>query len=483
MGFSSLWLSPVFETRKDKFHSHGAFHGYWTTSLEHVDARFGGDQALTALSADLAKRGMGMYLDVVLNHVGYESKLIDEHPDWFHRKGSITDWSNREQLETFDVHGLPDLDQSNPAVYDYLLRASKKWLSLPGLAGFRLDAVKHVGASFWRRYNRDIKSQAPAGFELLGEIYDGNPELLATAMNEQGFGMLFDFPLHFAMVDVFCKSRSPEALAAVLSLDRLYSDPGRLVTFADNHDLPRIISQCRGKDESARLASLLEFQLTARGIPMISYGTEVGLRGLEDPYNRRDMTFPERPTPVMKRIRGLLEARRDHPSLRSTTTQILRADSEAVVLLRRSPGEQAYVVIAGQTAADIEISGQLSASLGSATVRQGRMRVEPSRVGVAIVKGAEVPTDRGQATLIFTITGQSFADLRLVGAGPELGNWDPAKAPRFDGNHLELKVPVGVALAYKLVAFAPGGGATWEGQGNRYLHVTGNSRHELLWRD
>ena len=197
----------------------------------------------------LEDRGMGMYLDVVLNHVGYESKLFEDKPDWFHRKGTITDWSSREQLETHDVHGLPDLDQSKPEVYDYLLAASSSWLSLPGLTGFRLDAVKHIGAAFWSRYNRDLAKRAGPEFRLLGELYDGNPELLATAMREQGFHELFDFPLHFAMVDVFCKGASPETLAATLSLDRLYPDPSRLITFADNSVLDVDVPRAGGKPQ------------------------------------------------------------------------------------------------------------------------------------------------------------------------------------------------------------------------------------------
>ena len=53
---------------------------------------------------------------------------------------------------------------------------------------------------------------------------------------------MFDFPLRYAMVDVFCQDAHPGRLVGVLSLDRLYDNPRGLVTFLDNHDLPRIAS-------------------------------------------------------------------------------------------------------------------------------------------------------------------------------------------------------------------------------------------------
>src|SRR5690606_5704926 len=121
--------------------------------------------------------------------------LVTQRPDWFHGQGRIEDWNDPAQLVRHDVHGLPDLDQGNPAVYEYLLQASKGWLERARPDGYRLDAVKHISLDFWQRYLRDLKQAAPAGFITLGEQLDGNPSTLQRVYAEGGFDSLFDFPL------------------------------------------------------------------------------------------------------------------------------------------------------------------------------------------------------------------------------------------------------------------------------------------------
>ena len=95
--------------RTEAWHGHGAFHGYWTWSLDALEPKFGDEATLRKLSDELHRRKMKLVLDVVLNHVGPDAPLLTEKPEWFHRKGGIQDWNDPVQLTTFDVHGLPDL--------------------------------------------------------------------------------------------------------------------------------------------------------------------------------------------------------------------------------------------------------------------------------------------------------------------------------------------------------------------------------------
>ena len=88
----TVWLSPIFAMRTEKFHGYGAYHGYWTSDFGAIEPRFGDEALLKKLSAELHRRGMKLVLDVVLNHVAPDSPLTKAHPDWFHDEGGITDW-------------------------------------------------------------------------------------------------------------------------------------------------------------------------------------------------------------------------------------------------------------------------------------------------------------------------------------------------------------------------------------------------------
>jgi glycosidase len=287
LGFDTVWLSPIFSMRTSKWHGFGAFHGYWTYDLATLEPRFGDELLLAQLRRELDRRGMKLYLDVVLNHVGPDAPLVTQHPDWFHRRGGVTDWNDATQLVMNDVHGLPDLATEKPEVFEYLRRSAQKWIDLAKPDGFRLDAVKHLPLDFWAKFNGSLE------IARLGELLDGDPSLVAKTWREGRFTSMFDFPLGFAIADVFCRGESPAKLGAILTNDRRYPDPSQLVTLVDNHDLPRIVSLCGGDLEKVKQA--LAFMILMRGTPSLTWGTEVGLDGAKEPDNRKSMQFVDHP--------------------------------------------------------------------------------------------------------------------------------------------------------------------------------------------
>src|SRR4051794_25814686 len=94
--------------------------------------------------------------------------------------------------------------------------------------GLRLDAVKHLPIEFWNDFNATVP-----GWKL-GELLDGNPGSIARTWEDGRFDAMFDFPLSFAITDVFCRGESPAKLAAAISNDRRYPDASMLVTLVDN---------------------------------------------------------------------------------------------------------------------------------------------------------------------------------------------------------------------------------------------------------
>ena len=128
LGVDTVWLSPVFGMRTEKWHGYGAFHGYWTWDLSTVEPRFGDEAQLAKLSDELHKRGMKLVLDLVLNHVGPDAPLVSQKPEWFHHHGGVTDWNDPVQLTTYDVHGLPDFATERDDVTKFLTDSSRRWL-------------------------------------------------------------------------------------------------------------------------------------------------------------------------------------------------------------------------------------------------------------------------------------------------------------------------------------------------------------------
>jgi glycosidase len=492
LGVRTVWLSPVFQMRTEKFYGYGAFHGYWVEDFGRVEPRFGDEALLTRLTEELRRRDMRLVLDVVLNHVGPETRLVREKPDWFHGLGPIDNWDDTRELVMKDVHGLPDLAVEKDAVYAHLLEHSRRWVDAVRPAGYRLDAVKHMPLKFWARYNDDVRAHAGKDFLLLGEMLDGDPVLLARTMEQGRFGTMFDFPLAFAMVDVFCRNRSPAHLGAVLFNDRLYPAPGSLVTLLDNHDLPRVMSECGGDVERVKRA--LAVQLTARGVPALTYGTEEGLTGKKEPENRGDMRFtPDHPLRTW--ITRLLELRRGSEALQGGETLVLAAREDLFAYARVTPDEAVVIAInAGKAPSDVALpDGLIGARMSelltgaglpgasgpgvlySLIVHPGQvtlLRLKPREAGGfgPVVKQARARW-RGQGERRTVELAVDDPAVRLVGSGPELGGWKPERSLRSESGGFKLSLPVGGVFEYKLVRDGTPGKFDWEGGDNRLLFI------------
>ena len=193
LGFGGVWLSPITETRTEPIDEWGAYHGYWVKDLAAVEPRFGTLQDAEELANALRERDMELWLDMVYNHVGYDTPLLTEHPDWFHGLGDIQDWDDPVQAVTHDVHGLPDLAQEKEEVYQHLLAASRTWVERLQPTGFRIDAVRHLPVGFLARLRADLR-ESDADLQFLGEVFEGHAGKLAARQRSDQLDRVFDFP-------------------------------------------------------------------------------------------------------------------------------------------------------------------------------------------------------------------------------------------------------------------------------------------------
>lgn len=504
MGVGTIWLSPIFSMRTEKFFGHGAFHGYWIEDFERIEARFGDESLLIELSDELHRRGMKLVLDIVLNHVAMDSSRVAEKPDWFHGKGPLENWNDPVELIFHDVHGLPDLAQENPEVFDYLLSTSLKWIELVKPDGFRLDAVKHISNDFWARYNDAILEATSPHFMLLGELLDGDPRQLALTQRKGKFTAMFDFPLYFALIDVFCRGQSPTKLAAVFSSDRIYDRPETLVTLLDNHDLPRVLSDCGGDLEKVRQA--LTFQLTARGTPAINYGTESALTGHKEPENRGDMRFDTQP--LRSHIQELLRLRATHPSLQSGAPILLQVEPDRLLYARVVDSEITLIAV---NSSDEEQRFDLPAAFLEGELIDAMNGVHPSMPRSAVKVDAQgnhklqMPARSTQLFFVRPHQINGFSSLAtwaqeqwkrgtrkrevrfqardvplkpgeqifLVGSGLEMGVWKPEDGlgPLDADGRLTAFLPVTSAYELKPVVRATDGSIHWAEGANKTIFI------------
>lgn len=528
LGTGTLWLSPFFELRDEPIDGWGGYHGYWTWDLDRVEPRFGGNEAARTLATEVHRRGIRLLLDMVYNHVGPGSPVLEEHPEWFHPDRTIEDWQDPEQVQRGWVHGLPDLDQDNPEVRDWLVERTLSWVDALAADGLRVDALRHLPAPFVRELVERVEAGAGRDLFIVGEDFTGSASQLAATLEATGVDAVYDFPLRYAMVDVFCKGASVSRLAATLSMDHLYEDANtQLLTFLDNHDLPRIASECadggRGPED---LHQALAFLMSARGTPVIQYGTEIPLRGSAEPDNRRQMDFAA-PQELAPTIREMTEARRTRPSLRDGVNWIFTLDEDllgyarvdplesAVILVNRSDrrrvlrlpallatgsiqttyheivGSQGpflrHQAISGAPERERPEVGPYSLPPHSTTIGYLRPDAESGFAPLVAQLGAWASARRkvslrvgigaeGGSQRPFSPSLAPRDRLFMVGADPRLGGWEPLEGiPLYESDGALVTDPVELPLwsahEFKMVVLRSDGSLEWEEGPNRSLLV------------
>ena len=298
MGFTAIWLNPVLENAMPE----ASYHGYATTDFYRVDPRYGTNEDYRALADDMRQRGLGLIMDMIANHTGSEHWWMDDLPtaDWInfggqyhvtsharttHQDPYASDYDKREFADGWFVSAMPDLNQRNPLLADYLIQNSIWWTEYLGLAGIRQDTYPYPDKNFMAEWTRRIMQEYP-DFNIVGEEWSPNPAIVsywqAGKKNHDSYvsylPSVFDFPLQIALANVLTADDPPWGSAwtpvyEMLGNDFLYPDPFNLVIFPDNHDMSRIYTQLGEDYDLFRMA--IVYYLTMRGIPQIYYGTEI----------------------------------------------------------------------------------------------------------------------------------------------------------------------------------------------------------------
>lgn len=328
LGATTIWLTPVVEN-EDK-----GYHGYWTKDFYKVDPHLGSMEDLQNLVKEAHKNNIKIILDYVVNHTGYNSPWLTDgkHNNWFHPEQPITDFNNTEQLENGWLCGLPDLNQENPEVKNYLITNALWWIDNTGIDGMRLDTVRHVPKDFWKDFSKAIKTKYPK-FYLLGEVWNDDVSYLQQYI-DSGIDGVTNYSIFNGITNTFKNDGSANSLVTAIENESKFTNPTLNGIFIDNHDNKRFITAA-GENGEAYLKLALAFELTYPSIPIIYYGTEIAMDGGDDPDNRKDMDWNKtKNSNILTFYKKLISLRNSIPALKSSEIDVLDYDSNYIAYSR-----------------------------------------------------------------------------------------------------------------------------------------------------
>ncbi len=337
LGVETLWLSPFFRSPQADF-------GYDISDYLSIAEEYGSLEDCRELIDEVHARGMKIVFDMVLNHTSEQhpwfadsrSSRRSARRDWYlwrdgrrpKGKAPPNNWQSvlggsgwhhdRDTDQWYWASFLPcqpDLNYRNPEVKAAMLGVVRHWLA-QGVDGFRLDIFNAIfkDASFadnprsWRlvptddnphgffqhhrhtidhpdtiAFARELRSvvdefRDPPRF-LVGEVF-GQPASLRRYCGDEADGL----HLVFLFKTLRARFAGKPVRALIEELETAFPEPYCPTYVFGNHDRARSIERLGGDLAKAKLLATL--QLTARGVPFIYYGEEIGMHNHAIPLER-----------------------------------------------------------------------------------------------------------------------------------------------------------------------------------------------------
>ena len=313
LGVTTLWLNPIIENNQPQTNEGGAmrsaYHGYGFTDQYNVDKRLGGNEAYKKLIDAAHSKGLKIIQDAIYNHVGINHWILKDMPmkEWLNQWKTYTNTSYRDEPVVDVLHGnksdfdvmqngwfvpfLPDLNQKNPFVANYLIQHALWTVENFGVDGWRIDTYQYNDLPFMNRCN-DALSNEYGNMFITGENSVNNIYSQAYHV-KNNINLPFkanlpsanDFVLEGAILEGlnqnFDWGKGFNKVYSVLSNDALYQNPYLNMTFLDNHDHDRFFSIVGEDMNKYKLG--VGFLLTTRGVPQLYYGTENLTKNFKNP--------------------------------------------------------------------------------------------------------------------------------------------------------------------------------------------------------
>lgn len=412
LGVNTIWLTPIVKNiqgvavtdeGKDDVPYNAAYHGYWASDFTKLNPTLGTTEEFETMISEAHKRGMRIMVDIVVNHAGYdtESTFAGMIRDKSISEGDIKSWQSN----------MPDFATENADVRAKLVEWQTSWMRDYGVDYFRVDTVKHVDSTTWAALKNSTTEVKPS-FKMIGEYfgagYASNGSTLGTGQMDADLDFDFNDQAtsfvsgNISSVEKFLSARNS-------ALNNAYMT-GQFLSSHDEDGFKAALM--KGKvytEDQATSAALVAatLQLTAKGIPVIYYGEEVGLSGLNNyPYqtNRYDMDFSlaTKDNVTYQHYKNLLRIRNAYTDVfaRGSRTVVAGSDEECYDVVSRSYGGTTLYV--GMNIKDTVKEVKVPVSLAAGTEVKDLYSGATYTVGSDKTVTVTIPAAKDGGTVILT---------------------------------------------------------------------------------
>lgn len=376
LGFDLIYLSPISATETS--------HHYDVSDQLEIDPYIGNLADLKKLIEKAHSLGILISVDLIFNHMGAHSKFFKEamsssnYKDWF-------EWDCNNPVFWYGFKDLPQCNKLSAAYQEYANYIIENYIDL-GIDCLRLDLGEILPVSFMQGLRKKVKEINPEVL-IVSEMWD----LATTRENPQIYGDQVDSVMNYPMADAIIRwTRYGNYKHLNYTQKELYKYPRNiqdvLWNFLDSHDTPRALNMLssvgmlenpfegriwdiegpfRKSDqfmtyefrkwenendfvdssayEKLKLASLIQYSV--KGIPIVFSGTEAGITGYKDPFNRKPYPWENINEELNEHYTKLGNYRKNNHDVFSDADVSVEASDNVIVIKRRNDSGSIYIAL------------------------------------------------------------------------------------------------------------------------------------------
>lgn len=371
LGITAIYLNPIFEAFSN--------HRYDTGDYEKIDPILGTEADFAELCQKAEKSGIRLILDGVFSHVGSDSVYFNKYKTYgeggaYYDKNSQYkswfQWNGGGYNSWWGCSNLPNVNETTLTYIDHILTGEnaiiKKWLRL-GASGWRLDVADELPDEFIKTLRSEVKSTKEDAV-IIGEVWEDASNKVSYGSNREfvlgeELDGVMNYPFRDSVIKFLLGEIYAEAIAEIwhslfenYPKEVIYSNMNILGTH-DTKRLKTVLAEAETENlltfdekqnfrldigheavalKRVRLAFFL--QMTFVGVPCIYYGDEIGMQGLEDPFNRMPFSWRYSDLELLDFCKKMIGFRKAHQCFTTGTFTVIYAKGDVLVYTRQIRG-------------------------------------------------------------------------------------------------------------------------------------------------